>query len=55
MLYVDAGNESAVRLYASLGFRTVHAEQAFVGRHGTAPRPASAANASDRNRSTITN
>lgn len=29
MLYVDAGNAPAVGLYTSLGFRTVHAEQAF--------------------------
>jgi mycothiol synthase len=41
MLYVDAGNEPAVRLYASLGFRTVHAEQAFVGRQGRVARPES--------------
>lgn len=54
MLYVDAGNESAVRLYASLGFRTVHAEQAFVGRHGMAPRLTGAADATGRNRSTTT-
>jgi mycothiol synthase len=39
MLYVDAGNQAAVTLYASLGFRVVHAEQAFVGRHGRAPMP----------------
>jgi mycothiol synthase len=30
ILYVDADNTAAVDLYASLGFRTVHAEQAFV-------------------------
>ncbi|MFM8311877.1 MAG: mycothiol synthase [Ilumatobacteraceae bacterium] len=36
MLYVDAANQPAVTLYASLGFRVVHAEQAFVGRHGRA-------------------
>jgi hypothetical protein len=41
MLYVDAGNQAAVTLYASLGFRVVHAEQAFVGRHGRAGMPAS--------------
>lgn len=30
MLYVDAGNTPAVALYTALGFRTVHAEQAFT-------------------------
>jgi predicted GNAT family acetyltransferase len=30
MLYVDADNAPAVALYAALGFRTVHAEQAFI-------------------------
>lgn len=30
MLYVDADNAPAVALYTALGFRTVHAEQAFT-------------------------
>lgn len=40
MLYVDAGNAPALALYTSLGFRTVHAEQAFTRpeqRHGGSP------------------
>ena len=30
MLYVDAGNTAAVRLYESLGFRIAHTDQAYV-------------------------
>jgi len=30
MLYVDAGNTAAVRLYGSLGFRIAHTDQAYV-------------------------
>jgi mycothiol synthase len=30
MLYVDAGNTAAVRLYESLGFRVAHTDQAYV-------------------------
>lgn len=30
MLYVDAGNTAAVRLYQSLGFRVAHTDQAYV-------------------------
>lgn len=35
MLYVDAGNTTAVRLYESLGFDTAHTDQAYVRPEGT--------------------
>jgi mycothiol synthase len=35
MLYVDAGNTTAVRLYQSLGFHTAHTDQAYVRPEGT--------------------
>jgi ribosomal protein S18 acetylase RimI-like enzyme len=39
MLYVDAGNTKAVKLYDSLGFSLDHVDRAYVGDVGPQPTP----------------